>query len=241
MDFEKIYDKQVKEKFSSDYEFSRWFKDDQARLGYEQTKKALERVILSQNLSFSDYLELGPGPGTWTKLFLNQRPEAKFTLVDISNVMLLLSRQNLSAYKNVDFVRADFMNFPGKNQFDFFFSSRAFEYLPEKSLAAQKIFNFLKPGGSGVLVTKNPRYFFYKLKGRKVPQIHKGQISASELNDLLSKTGFEVFGPFCVTTTVPFFKNLFLDKMVGKILAGRKLGLVGRLLSESYCYKFTRK
>ncbi|MFA6275086.1 MAG: class I SAM-dependent methyltransferase, partial [Candidatus Paceibacterota bacterium] len=96
MNFEKIYDKQVKEKFFSDYEFWRWFKDDQAKLGYDQTKQALEKVFLNQNLIFSNYLEFGPGPGTWTKFFLDKKSGANFTLVDISNEMLSLAKQNLS-------------------------------------------------------------------------------------------------------------------------------------------------
>lgn len=141
MNFEKIYDKQVREKFDSNYESERWFKDLRTKLGYDQTKQALEKVVFNQELVFSEYLELGPGPGTWTKLFLTKQPEAKFTLVEISNEMIALAQKSLVGRGELNFIRADFMSLPEESRrVDFFFSSRALEYLPDKAQAVKKIF-----------------------------------------------------------------------------------------------------
>ncbi len=110
-----VYNKQVKTKFGGDYDHHRWFSDALKEAGYQMTLESIRHHFLERSLlpprsgearryhsaicgvgdSFNDCLELGPGAGTWTKLFLEKCPDAKFDLVDISSEMLKLAKENL--------------------------------------------------------------------------------------------------------------------------------------------------
>lgn len=94
-----IYNQQAQTKFGGDYEYRRWFSDELKKAGYQMTRESICYHFLGGNL-FYDCLELGPGAGTWTKLFLEKYPEAEFDLVDISSEMLKLAKENLDKFIN---------------------------------------------------------------------------------------------------------------------------------------------
>ncbi|MBI4836918.1 MAG: methyltransferase domain-containing protein [Candidatus Portnoybacteria bacterium] len=82
-----------------DYERRRWFSDALREAGYQMTKESIHYHLLERG-PFYDCLELGPGAGTWTKLFLEKYPDANFDLVDISGEMLKLAKKNLDKFIN---------------------------------------------------------------------------------------------------------------------------------------------
>ena len=84
-----------------------------------KSKKIISYAI--KDLDFKNLFELGCGPGTWTKAFLNKNQKAKFLLVDISKKMLDQAKKNLKNYKNIKYIEEDFLKFKTAEKFDCFF------------------------------------------------------------------------------------------------------------------------
>jgi ubiquinone/menaquinone biosynthesis C-methylase UbiE len=236
----KNYNQDVKNKFKGDYEYNRWFKNPILKAGYEMTKKSIEFHLLGDKAEFQNYLELGPGAGTWTKLFVSYCRGANFDLVDISGEMLKLAREALEGYNNIRFFECDFSRFAPDKRYDFFFSSRVIEYFPDKETLVKKIGKLLKSSGYGFIITKTPKYFRYKVLRRTVPNLHRGQINPRALRSIIEKTGCEIIGIYPVTMSFPVLKSVFLNKLLHKIFYKRKLNFISQFFSESYCVKFVK-
>ncbi len=243
METEKIkttYNELVGNKLQGRYEENRWFRTEQARAGYEMTKDSITRHLLGGGFSFKSCLELGPGPGTWTKILLRHDPEASFDLVDISSEMLKLAQDNLAGEENINFFEADFSTFVPGRKYDLFFSSRAFEYLPDKEGAAGKIMALLENGGRGFMITKTPKYWRYKIIGRKIPEMHRGQISPSRLKDILGALGAGDIEIFPAIIVVPVFRWVGLNKLIYRFFRGMRLNFLSGFVSESYAVSFKK-
>lgn len=237
----KQYNAIVKEKYAGKYEYHRWFATPLLRAGYDMTKTAIERHALgSMFMSFNSYLELGPGAGTWTKLFLSKRPAARFDLVDVSSEMLALSREALASSKQVSFFESDFMQFDAKgHRYDFFFSSRVIEYIPNKEGLFAKIASLLKPEGAGFIITKTPKYFRSTLLGRRISSLHRGQIHPRVAEQMLRNVGFKTeFYP--VTMYIPLMRSALLNRLCYRLLGSYRLNPLSMFFSESYCIFFSR-
>lgn len=66
---EELYNKLARETFKGDYEKYRWSgKVESSR--YKMMEETLKEI--SKDYTFKKYIELGPGPGTWTKLFIKK-------------------------------------------------------------------------------------------------------------------------------------------------------------------------
>ena len=144
--------------------------------------------IIEKNFSV---LEVGPGPGTWTKVLLSNKEIARYDIVDISEEMLRQAKDNLHEFEQINFVHSDILDFVPKEQYDFFFSSRFIEYVNDKEKVVDTIFKSLKPGGKGYLSTKTPQYGRFMSKKVNSP-VHQGQISAKKLRELFERRGFKV-------------------------------------------------
>ena len=234
-----IYNRQVKTKFGGDYEHRRWFSDALKEAGYQMTRESICHHFLEGSL-FNDYLELGPGAGTWTKLFLEKCPDAKFDLVDISGEMLDQAKENLGSYQNIRYFEADFLDFKPDKQYDLFFSSRALEYVPDKKRAVLKIAGLLRSGGRGFIITKTPKYLRARVFGRKIPRLHQGQIAPRKLKQLLSEAGFKNIAIYPATMSFPLFKSPKLNRLLFKVFYKHGLNFLSQFFSESYCVKFEK-
>ncbi|MBI4709151.1 MAG: class I SAM-dependent methyltransferase [Candidatus Portnoybacteria bacterium] len=235
-----IYNRKVKGKFQGDYEHRRWFASDILKAGYEMTLKSLRYHLLEKSPVFQDFLELGPGAGTWTKLFLEKQPQANFDLVDISSEMLALAKENLSFHQNIKYFEADFLGFEGSKKYDLFFSSRVIEYFSNKEALIKKIQYFLKDEGEGFIITKTPKYWRSKLTGKEIDNIHQGQIAPATLGVLLKKNNFSNTEFYPVTMVFPFFGSTKLNKWLHRIFYKKRLNFLSRFFSESYCVKFSK-
>ena len=73
--------------------------------------------------------------------------------------MLVQARDGLVDQANVTFVESNLLAFESSQTFDFFFSSRAIEYMSDKRVAIGKIASLLLPGAQGAIITKMPKPF----------------------------------------------------------------------------------
>jgi len=233
-----FYNTVVKDKYNYHYEYNRWFKNPLLKSGYDMTHSTLVKVI--KNLEFNNYIEVGPGPGTWTRLFLAEKPDANYHLVDISKEMIEIAKERLKKFININFSVSDFTHFESNKNFDLFFSSRAVEYMPDKKAVFHKIFNLLSSGGRGLIITKTPKYLRSRLLGRKIPAIHQNQISPQEVKYILVEIGFKNIKFIPVALNFPIIRSVFLSNILYKIFGNKRLNSLSQFFSESYMVTFQK-
>jgi ubiquinone/menaquinone biosynthesis C-methylase UbiE len=237
----RIYNDVMPEKFGKDYEYNRWFKTPALKAAYDMTRASIERHVLHGNQPCKYVFELGPGAGTWSKLLLEKKFAGHLDMLDISSQMLFMAKSALLPYPNTGFMEKDFLAFRPDRAYDFFFSSRVFEYLPDKEKAVAKISRILPPGGRGFIITKTPKYPINKLLGRKVSEFHRGQISPRELKRIFQRGGFSEIKIYPVTLSFPIFKSAGLNMALHKIFGSLPLNPVSAFFSESYSIQFVKK
>lgn len=171
-------------KYVNDYEFNRWFIRARNRAEYAMTYSSIKQHVA--NISFKRCLELGPGPGTWTRLVYRANPAAQFDLVDISEAMKEQFELEMRSLPNVNYHVSDIMQYQTAQTYDLFFSSRAVEYFDDKPAFFKKLATLIAPQGAGVIVTKNPYHGIRKDTGAA----HQGQIPMPEMKRMLEANGF---------------------------------------------------
>ncbi|OGZ34768.1 MAG: hypothetical protein A2174_02385 [Candidatus Portnoybacteria bacterium RBG_13_41_18] len=234
----KIYNQMVLERAGGDYEYQRWFSDKIKQAGYFMTKKSIEEQLLDEK--FSSYLEVGPGAGTWTKIFMGKNLSANFDLVDISSAMLDLAKSALSGYKNIRFFGADFCDFNPDKKYDYFFSCRALEYFSDRERFVEKVFDLMTQGGRGMIITKSPKYLRNKFLGRQIQKLHQGQIGARRLKCLLKNVGFSEIKIYPVTFSFPFFRSSKINLFLFRIFCQKPLNFLSAFFAESYLAVFKK-
>lgn len=238
MDPKTFYNTSMPEKYGPVYEQGRWDATPFLKAQYQMMNELLQKKVLPLVAGSMNILEVGPGPGTWTKKLLEAEPNAHYTLVDISSEMLGQSRSALAEHENIEFLESDFVEFQHAPTFNFFFSSRAIEYMPDKKLAVAKIASLLAAGGKGVLITKTPKPGFDRLRGRTISPLHRGQIGPSELARLVRDAGFVVDGVDIATATVPGLHAPLLNKLAYALLSRIPFVRPLFIFSESYLLRF---
>lgn len=234
-DIKHLYDSAIQEKFSNQYEYKRWFADSISSGGYYMTKHVIESCVIPHIPEHGVICELGPGPGTWTKVILEHRPNLMCDLVDISEKMLVQAKDNLTEKNNITYIQSDFLQFKSEKVYDVFFSSRAIEYFPDKKPVIENVYSLLKKDGVCAIVTKMPRYWAYKITMRKIPEMHHGQISDKELSRILIDRGFRIIDMKPAMMTVPLFKSSVLNKFAFMLFGRMRINMLSRLFCESYC------
>ena len=233
------YNKDIKNKYNNGYEQERWFKNDIQKAGYEVTLEAVQKYALKDVYSFC--FELGPGHGTWTKELLEHNSNANYDLLDISGEMLRLVKERFKDKTNINYIEGDFLKFETEKQYDFFFSSRAIEYIPKKEEVAKKISDLIKSGGRGFVITKTPKYLRDKMLGRKIDDFHSGQIAPEKLRELFKKNNCKNIKIYPVTMSWPFWRSAKMNMLLYKIFGNYQLNLVSQFFSESYTVIFEKK
>jgi ubiquinone/menaquinone biosynthesis C-methylase UbiE len=231
------YNESIREHYKDSYEYERWHKSPVLEMGYQMTKDCVEAVSKVSN--FKNYLELGPGPGTWTRIFIDLHPGATFTLVDISSEMLNLARKNL-VHDDLNLIESDFGSFNSPNTFDFFFSSRAIEYLPDHVFFLKKIYNLMSSGSQGYIITKTPHYWRQRMFRRSVPVFHQGQIEPKRLASLLLDQGFKIISIVPVVTVIPLSHSARLSQAIHRLFKRVPFTFITGFFSESYAVHFKK-
>ncbi len=232
------YNKDIVEKYQSNYEKERWFKDDFTKTAYQATKDSILFTLPSKKIS--SVLELGPGHGTWTKFLFEKYGNPKIDFVDISKEMLKLLKSRFEDKKNLQYFESDFLDFNSGDKYDLFFSIRAIEYIEDKKELAKKIFNFLNNDGQVLIVSKTPKYLRMKLVGKKVSDFHSRQVSDKKLKKIFQDLGAKNIKVYPVTFVWPFWRSAVMDNFLFKIFGKRKINFLSRFFSESYLISFLK-
>ena len=103
-------------------------------------------------------LEIGVGTG---RLAVRVAPLcSQFCGIDISPKTIDQANENLSKYRNVDLICADFLSYEFGRAFDVIYSSLTFMHIEDKQRAVNKIAGLLNDAGRFVLsIDKNPSEF----------------------------------------------------------------------------------
>ena len=227
-------------KYGSDYEHTRWRANPLLSAQYRMMTDVLNRLVVPIVRRASHVLEVGPGPGTWTKHLLEANFAAHYTLVDISREMLAQAREGLAGRTNITFVEGDLIVFESSEPFDFFFSSRAIEYMSDKRAAVEKIASLLRRVSHGAIITKMPKPFFDQVRGRKVATLHTGQTAPCDLAPILEHSGLIVEKIRIATATLPGFGSARANSWVYMLLKHLPLFFPFTLFAESYLITFRK-
>lgn len=139
---------------ASYYQHLRWFKTRLTRLEYAQTEDALLSQFQFVPGNKGRYLEIGCGPGTWTKVVAPHAAEV--LALDISANMIAQARRYLAGVENVTFVHGDAAQYQPEGQLDGFFSFRVIEYVDGWQNVLTRVAAHVRPGGRVVICTKTP-------------------------------------------------------------------------------------
>jgi len=231
------YNAGVRESYKNDYEFNRWFIRSRNRAEYTMTYQAISERLKETN--FSTALELGPGPGTWTRLLHRKNQNAELQLVDISEAMKEQFELEMRELPNVTYTVTDIMEYAPSEPYELFFSSRAVEYLDDKPGFFKKLGTFVKAGGNGMIVTKNP-YHGIRKSGLDA---HQGQIPMPEMKRMLEDNGFVDVAFYPAVVRIPILSRLtsevaeyILEKNLNQQL---NINATNRTI-ESYVVTFTK-
>jgi tRNA (cmo5U34)-methyltransferase len=87
--------------------------------------------IADANSNSPNILDLGAGTGLFSSLILQKYPEAKITLIDISEKMLEIAKSRLKGFANVDYVLDDYTNFISHEKYDIIISALSIHHLAD--------------------------------------------------------------------------------------------------------------
>lgn len=235
------FNRVAREAIGSSYEDRRWKQSERTKQQFAHTQDFIRAHALSSVQHAKTVLELGPGPGTWTRMLNDANPSAKFILTDISFEMLERARGALPSSASVETREGEFLSAPlAKGEADFFFSSRAIEYVGDTKKAAEKIYDVLKPGGRGCVITKTPKRLENTLRGYTPSKLHQGQITPRLLVDSLRAAGFKHVRAYPVTFSFPFLKSAYADRAIGVVLSWLPLNPLSKIFTESYGVTFDK-
>lgn len=235
-----FYNKVMPEKIGGDYENARWHSTPLKEAQYRMTLETVHTQILPLFTNARKIVEVGPGTATWTKIMRMAHPDASYTLVDISSEMLARARTTLASYDNIEFIEADLSTFKPVHQFNGFFSVRAVEYMPDKQVVAHNIAAILSSGANGAIITKMPKPFFDRLRGRGQDDFHSGMASPRVLAQALNEAGLIVKKVRVTAVTVPAFNSAVLNESVFVLLKHIPLVWPLSIFAESYCMTFIK-
>ena len=136
---------------SSRYRDAQWFSSNAAQTLYWATQSLILKEL--QINRKHRVLEIGCGPGTWTKILLSK--EVEIEAVDLSPGMIQQAREYVAdqriVFRQGDFLKLDFQ----VQGYDRILSVRVLEYFLDKKAVMEKCFQLLKPGGWMVFITKS--------------------------------------------------------------------------------------
>lgn len=94
-------------------------------------------------------LDIGAGTGLFSSFVKEKYPNARITLIDLSEKMMEISKERFSNYKDVHYVVSDYTEYEFEEKFDLVISSLSIHHLSdeEKSNLYKKAFSLLTHDG----------------------------------------------------------------------------------------------
>lgn len=233
-----FYNTEAQEKFGHDYETNRWFKGALDRERYGMLLRSIRHFL--EGVRYARCFELGPGPGTWTKVLLAHAPKSEYVLLDISESMKKQFEENVGKANNVHYRLGDFESYKEEGKpYDFFFSSRAIEYIKDKEKVARRIRGLMRPGGYGIIVTKTPHYFKKRLLGQHTPWYHQDQILPRRLMKLMKHQGFRDVKAYPAIIYIPVVGRAhWINRLIHRYAYKWRLFFLMQWISEAYIVIF---
>jgi len=231
-----FYNKKSKNISEKGYEYARWFSSPKKIRQHKFTTKSL--LFHLEKTEIKKCLEIGCGPGTWTNLLLKKYPNANFTCVDISKEMLEQLKKVNS--KKVKTIESSFLDYNSNEKFNFIFSSRSIEYIPNKDKIIRKFSEFLEPKGKGIIVTSPPHPLVLSIKNlfvKKKDKEHTKRISITKMRELLLKYKFKniKFYPILFSDFFLVPRNFLFNNFYKK-----EWNLISKMFASGYIVKFEK-
>ena len=140
-----------------------------------------------------DILEIGSGIGTYSEKLINNFPNSKIILSDISESYVEELKKRF-AFPNVESVIFDLNNKAhfqrvGKNRFDTIIALNVIEHIEDDGLALNFIYEMLRQNGKALILVP-AHQFLYNNIDKKVG--HYRRYSKKTLLDLINKTKFKI-------------------------------------------------
>ncbi len=94
-------------------------------------------------------LDIGAGTGLLSSFLLKRYPEARITLIDISEQMLEVAKQRFSENENIIYISEDYTKYESSEEYDLVVSALSIHHLEdsEKKELYKKCYSLLKPNG----------------------------------------------------------------------------------------------
>ena len=136
--------RQAFNKFAQDYDAQREYVIPEMRQYYGAAVWAMET-----SASKPEILDVGAGTGLLSAYLLEKFPDARLTLIDISENMLEMARKRFATRPGTEYVICDYSRSDLGGPYDIVCSALSIHHLsPEdKHLLFKRIFTALKPGG----------------------------------------------------------------------------------------------
>ena len=164
-------------------------------------------------------LDIACGTGEFERLILIEQPMQQMVGVDISDKMLLMSKQKCCNYPNVSFYNAPASALPfASNSFDVVISASSFHYFDDPDAALTEMKRVLKPDGKLVILDWCRDYLVCQICDiilKVFDPAYKQCYSQAEFHYLLTSAGFNI----CRATKVRF--GLIWGLMVTTAIASR--------------------
>ena len=129
---------------------------DQYAVVQKEMAKELLLKIRSTGRKFRKILEIGCGTGFLTELLAQEYPLAQITATDIAPEMIVVAREKLALFSNINYFVADGENLMGDNvsfdpsiyqSFDLIVSNAVFQWFTDYATTFTHYHAFLDPGG----------------------------------------------------------------------------------------------
>lgn len=94
-------------------------------------------------------LDIGSGTGLFTSFLLEKYPNAKVTLIDLSEKMLDIAKKRFQGNENIEYIIADYTNYEFGSEFDIIISALSIHHLnaENKKKLYNNCFNWLDQNG----------------------------------------------------------------------------------------------